>query len=874
MIRRRAILDRLAAVGFKTGEGTIAPFGNPLPLVSGWATEPTTASLVLVVEDQTAVTEDEQWRELLFAVSGLRHELRDGGAPAIGTPVVLALLPDAGAEQRLRALIEELSREYVLFSRIELNVIVETDSEPSIDLALAPLLPRCREALSRGDTIGGEVADALAEELRAAIEEASQSLAPALHSAVRPIAASFSGRLASLITESADGSALSPTIWDTVYLQDFRSFADEQIRFGELTVAEGLNGTGKSSLVEALEILWSGSTQRKPADATTGTYDQHLYRDGDHEWLISAHERDAPADALRRVGATEQTSSSVLARNVYSQDGSPDIARDEPSMRYAELLRITGLAIPELLAECENINREAKAQLDEALSRVKLPPTKSIAVRALDNVVAELATGVGKEAPSSKRVNELQSGLAELAKEHGLVFRPFDTATPWADTVHRLGTLATTLAPELRSTDELVELASEVHEGVRASARRTDEIAMAIDVLLAALVARRQPRDRTETIRDTAGGGLRGEEGEPGLAPEVSRKWLFAGRSLRQSVEEIRQTDLESVAGVWRHELNEFLQRAEDTLEHVPFDSLERATRTQRGEALQRQSISLGPIDRDDLRAAGFEPTSVTDIPPTIEEHLRDLSGALHDYGVRLQSFAESVLASPLVALRGREEDLVGALAQFELARVLKKPVARTQDELLTRLISGPLEPLLVELIMALTRFEWYFHPPTITVRPGAVGLHGLATKSPQLDARMLLNAGERAIVTLAWFLALHLLQGKEQRRVLVLDDPFSPLDENNQAALISTLRTFARLTRPEFLMICTHDRVVADSVERDFAAIHDWPRTVARLRFARSPEATTIVDGDVVDSPMADYVREVARLGLDADHLTPARSN
>jgi wobble nucleotide-excising tRNase len=56
-------------------------------------------------------------------------------------------------------------------------------------------------------------------------------------------------------------------------------------------------------------------------------------------------------------------------------------------------------------------------------------------------------------------------------------------------------------------------------------------------------------------------------------------------------------------------------------------------------------------------------------------------------------------------------------------------------------------------------------------------------------------------VVGVAWFLALHLLQPAERRRVLVLDDPTSGFDTVNRGGFIATLRAFARLTRPEQLL-------------------------------------------------------------------------
>lgn len=56
----------------------------------------------------------------------------------------------------------------------------------------------------------------------------------------------------------------------------------------------------------------------------------------------------------------------------------------------------------------------------------------------------------------------------------------------------------------------------------------------------------------------------------------------------------------------------------------------------------------------------------------------------------------------------------------------------------------------------------------------------------------------------LAWFLALHMLQPKKRRAVLVLDDPTSAFDSLNTAGFTSTLRALTRLLRPEQVVIAT----------------------------------------------------------------------
>jgi len=98
---------------------------------------------------------------------------------------------------------------------------------------------------------------------------------------------------------------------------------------------------------------------------------------------------------------------------------------------------------------------------------------------------------------------------------------------------------------------------------------------------------------------------------------------------------------------------------------------------------------------------------------------------------------------------------------------------------------------------------------------------------------------------------------------VLVLDDPFTNLDENNQAAFVATLRVFARLTRPQLLLVSCHDRSVADSIEREFAQVRGWPSDCVRLRFSRSPVGTSTVDVIPFEAVEADLPGEIERLGL-----------
>ena len=87
------VLSHLEDVGFQVQSGEAMPFGEPLPLVSGVAWETQTAQLALIAEGRAPLA-IEAWRQLLFAGSGIRHQLAGDDASAFGTPVIETLFFD------------------------------------------------------------------------------------------------------------------------------------------------------------------------------------------------------------------------------------------------------------------------------------------------------------------------------------------------------------------------------------------------------------------------------------------------------------------------------------------------------------------------------------------------------------------------------------------------------------------------------------------------------------------------------------------------------------------------------------------------------------------------------------------------------------
>lgn len=209
---------------------------------------------------------------------------------------------------------------------------------------------------------------------------------------------------------------------------------------------------------------------------------------------------------------------------------------------------------------------------------------------------------------------------------------------------------------------------------------------------------------------------------------------------------------------------------------------------------------------------------------------------------------------------------MLGAICRFELARNLRRegPVMRASETLIGELLQHRLAPVLRELIAATVRFEWYFKPLLVPDGNRKLTLGGLSTSRPDLDARLTLNSAERHVVGVAWFLALHMLQPANRRRVLVLDDPTSGFDAVNRAGFVSTLRAFARLTRPDQLIIATQDDTFAAVLAEELAPVDGWPDATTRIRCRRDADDASTATVLPPETAQRGTLEETDILGLE----------
>ena len=367
------------------------------------------------------------------------------------------------------------------------------------------------------------------------------------------------------------------------------------------------------------------------------------------------------------------------------------------------------------------------------------------------------------------------------------------------------------VAETLRGNPELATEAREICAKleVLAQARRMES--NAIQVAVAAFMSRMRTPPPVEP---------RGARPASDVPPAIASRWLRSATLIGEQAEEMEAL-LDHIPNErWRARLAEYADQLRTVAESTPWERLSRLAEVEEAKPEEPGVLDPGVFD-----AIGFVAPDAVALPPAEAiEHCQRLVPQLNSEAAHLENLARAVSRHPAARLHEREAELMRAAARHELARALEKPIGEAEATVLVRVIGEGLGNVFAELVAALTRFEWYFERVKLRARRDSMAFEGMVTDREKLQLRMLLNAGESAIVGLAWFLALHVLQEKAQRRVLLLDDPFGGLDANNRAAVLATLRAFARLCAPAFFMVSTHDEGFGDLLEREFCASATGP--------------------------------------------------
>jgi energy-coupling factor transporter ATP-binding protein EcfA2 len=834
------VLSHLKDMGFQVRSGEAMPFGEPLPLVSGVAWETKTAQLALIAEGRAPLG-IEAWRQLLFAGSGIRHQLAGDGASAFGTPVVVAIV-DADAAGELRALAEQLSQDFAVFNRVDLNLVLEGElgNSERLDDALAPLLPRCRRLL------GEEIS-------RAEVQEFWQLLRTEVERAAGELDARFGeqrtrvgGECAeALIGESDQAEELpSPTPIAKIGVHHLRSIEKVELDLAAVTVVHGPNGSGKTTLVEAMELAWAGRSQRTPPGVSVEEYVEHLPRGGKGEFTI---QRDGKV-----VPAPSEEQRAQLNRCVLTHEAITELVSEDPQERFSALLEVTGLEIPDLKSRTEKLLRESKAEADRALSAAgmaNLPRANSVGLKHLDE---ELKSDLVHDYSALADVGQVEGTLAAIAKS----FQP----RQWTTEERVLDSLngadqAVARAVDGELDEEKVEkVLDQAGEAVAELLAERSQVAAASRALLEVLREQVRAERAAEPVRED-----QPKDEEAPLAAPLAARWLSHSASIETEARRFREDASGLNEESWRKQLRDYAEALEQAAKMVPRKDLEQLSKP----AARPRALPAPNLTEQVLRAAGFgdEEFVAEEVGPV----LRELSEALDSQVSGLRQIAQRLQAHPARRFGGHADVVMVALCRYELARTLRRegPILHASEQMVCGLLDERLAPVVRELMASIVRFEWYFKPLQMSVEDRRVVLSGLATERADLDARLLLNSAERTVLGLSWFCALHMLQPLERRRVLVMDDPTAGFDNANTAGFASTLRAFSRLLQPEQMVLATHNDGVAAMLGEELANVDGWPESVMRIRFSRDAKDCSVASEEWARDLERQVHHESEQLGL-----------
>jgi hypothetical protein len=517
------------------------------------------------------------------------------------------------------------------------------------------------------------------------------------------------------------------------------------------------------------------------------------------------------------------------------------MAGEAPKERFTTLLGVTGLEIPDVKARTEALLRERKQGVDRALSAAGMANLPRMDRVGLKHLRDELKSDFADRYAGLPNLESLEEALASVSRENFEV-RQWKAKQP---------------RQKLERADEVIAQSMEHPNADSDISQALDEASEAVELLLD---ERAQVAAATRHLLEQLRAQLRAEKAvdeEKGseeqvsnerlrpISVELAARWLHHAEGLDQTAKRFR-ADAEGIDDEdWEERLRDYASGVEEAAKLAPVAKLESL-----GRPIAPPTPSLEvKADPETQQAAGFTEGAID--AATVGPVLRELSDALDTHVAALRDIGQQLERHPARDLSKHWEGLMDSLCHFELARTLRRegPIQQASERLICDLLDDRLAPIVRELMAAIVRFDWYFKPLKMSSQKRQVVLGGLATGREDLDARLLLNSAEKAVLGLAWFLALHMLQPRERRRVLVLDDPTAAFDTANTAGFTSTLRALTRLLKPEQMVIASHDDRVAAMLAEELAAVDGWPVSVRRVRFQR--------DAQEHSEPMEEWVSE-----------------
>ena len=647
-----------------------------------------------------------------------------------------------------------------------------------------------------------------------------------------------------------------------VGFRGIRGELDVAVPAGFLVVT-GRNGTGKTTLCDAIEYALTGTIERYVGKSEVReSLDEYIWWRGDG----SADDHFVELELIRETGETvhvrrDRKSSSITALDASvlcdvelapeawaTQMCRTSIIRDDTIAsfslelaesdrfqfvqaamgstdvdKYNDVLREVGKRLESQLSDAVaayNNRRDRAVALREEISTAKASlASREDVVRAENDLQSILAAAPGATAELLPRAREMVIALRQ--RENVLVglTRMLDERSK---TLELVGHDFAARLDAARAAMAELELKVATAEGAAGEAARERDGLAAAQPLLAAMASLAQDAEVVGLVDDAC----------PTCRSAVSHDQLRAGiEQLRRKVEEqslaiATATDRLAIADGEVMRLRRELAQARSAMSRTEADAEQFATGTRKLSAL--------------AHAAGFGANSAVtrDIVDQDLSDVRQQTVVLQRAIATLEAHGETSriaeLERSLDAVQRDCDDLGATQTRLENARervkAVSKAVRRVAGEVLEDKLAG-LAPLLSDLYLRIRpHSDWrdvQYH-----LRGDVRRLLSLRV-GPDLNPRFMFSSGQRRATGLAFLLSVHLSRTWCRLNTLVLDDPIQHIDDFRALHFVEVLSAIRQTGRQIVCSVEDPDlaRLLGRRLRSDFeqeGAIVELSRDVA----------------------------------------------
>ena len=258
-------------------------------------------------------------------------------------------------------------------------------------------------------------------------------------------------------------------------VRGFRNLADEEFAFGDrITLIHGLNGAGKTNLIEAICLALTGRSPRTRNERETIAFGGPLVRaevdveaGGDrHHFLCGISHKEGRRQRVDGAEAVREHDQLRPPLAVFMPDRLA-LVKGPPAARRGHLDRFAAALWPGRAEERRRYGR-ALAQRNSLLGRIRGGAAQPASLDAWDRELA--AVGVELTATRHEAVEQLRDGFAEAAGALGLAGE--------AELRYQPRTAARD--PELFATELLERRASDLSRGYTTHGPHLDELALSL----------------------------------------------------------------------------------------------------------------------------------------------------------------------------------------------------------------------------------------------------------------------------------------------------------------------------------------------------------------------------------------------------------